>query len=109
MEKLLEKQSPNLVEMQKTLVGLGNVLIQAGLSESISCNVYPSLGWLKFSCGDFSYEIDGANPYDEESYNSFVKSMEDLMKERISDYEKQIFQLECSKAIMELYFTDKKK
>lgn len=108
MEKLSENQTPDLLEIHKTLSGLGNVLIQAGLSDGINCRFYPAIGWITFSCGDFKYETDSDKPYNEEEYLSVVKSIEDFMKEKVKDYEKQIFALECSKAVMDVYLSEKK-
>ena len=108
MEKLSEKQTPNVTEMRKTLVGLGNVLVQAGLVENIECKYYSSIEDFTFSCGDFHYEFNVACPYNEEEYQSFVKFIEDYMKERIEEYEKTIFEIECSKAVMEVYLTKEK-
>lgn len=107
MEKLSEKQSPNLVEMRKTLVGLGNVLIQANLAEEISMTVYPYSKEFSFSCGDFKYSVSSIHPYDEEEYQTFIKSIEDFMMDKIKDYEERIFALECEKAIMEVYLNNK--
>ena len=94
--------------MRKTLVGLGNVLIQAGLAENLECRFYPSIEDFTFKCEDFRYEFNSANPYNEEEYQSFVKSVEDYMKATVKDYEERIFALECSKAIMEVYLTKEK-
>lgn len=109
MEKLSEKQTPNMSEIRKTLVGLGNVLIQAGLEENLECRLYSAINDFTFSCGDFHYEINVVKPYDEQEYNAFVESIETFMKEKVEDYEKQIFALECSKAVMDLYLTEKHK
>ena len=108
MEKLSEKQTPNYEEMRKTLVGLGNVLIQADLADNISCNLYPMIGHFCFECGEFKYEVNTLSPYDETEYLTFVKSIEDFMMDKIKDYEERIFDLECSKAVMELYLNNKK-
>lgn len=104
MKKLSEKQSPNFVEMRKTLVGLGNVLVQAGLADGITYLEYPTIKQMNFSCGDFSLEIT-EKEYDTEKFDSFVKSVEDYMKQTIKDYEHSIFEMECAKAIMEVYLT----
>lgn len=108
MEKLSEKQTPDFVEMRKTLVGLGNVLIQAGLAEDINCRFYPTIKDFAFQCGKHHYEVNSVNPYDEESYNSFVESIKDFMRSKVKDYEEQIFALECSKAVIEVYFSENK-
>ena len=107
MEKLSEKQTPNIAEMRKTLIGLGNVLIQAELADDISMQNYEFIEEFTFRCGEFKYAFNAANPYEEKSYNDFVDSVKDFLKEKVSDYEKQIFALECAKAVMEVYLTDK--
>jgi hypothetical protein len=109
MEKLSEKQTPNIAEMRKTLVGLGNVLVQAGLVENLECRWYPSIEDFTFRCGKYEYDINDALPYNEEEYQSFVESIKDDMKKTIEDYEKQIFSLECAKAVIEVYLTEKEK
>ena len=109
MEKLSEKQTPNIAEVRKTLVGLGNVLIQAGLVENIECRWYSSIEDFTFRCGKYEYEINAAYPYNEEEYQSFVESIKDDMKKTIADYEKRIFSLECAKAVIEVYLTEKEK
>ena len=109
MEKLSEKQTPNIAEIRKTLVGLGNVLIQAGLVENLECRWYSSIEDFTFRCGKYEYEINAAYPYNEEEYLSFVESIKDDMKKKIADYENQIFSLECAKAVMEVYLTEKEK
>lgn len=109
MEKLSEKQCPSVAEIKKTLVGLGNVLIQAELADSISLQYYSSLDDLTFKCGAFEYGWNPAKPYSEETFNAFVTSVEDFLKQTVKDYEKRIFELECSKAIVEVYFTEKNK
>lgn len=108
MEKLSEKQTPDFVEMRKTLVGLGNVLVQAGLADDISFKFYPSLEDLSFSCGDFKYEVNAVNLYDEESYNAFVENVKAYLKTKVKDYEERIFALECSKAVIEVYLSENK-
>lgn len=109
MEKLSEKQNPNMSEIRKTLVGLGNVLIQAGIEEDIDCRWYSSIMDFTFTCGKYHYVINSSKPYNEDEYQSFVESIKDDMKKTIADYDKQIFSLECSKAIMEVYLTEKNK
>lgn len=109
MEKLSEKQTPNIAEMRKTLVGLGNVLVQAGLAENIECRWYSSINDFTFRCGKYEYGFNSTTPYNEEEYLSLVESIKDDMKNTIADYEKQIFSLECAKAIMEVYLTEKGK
>lgn len=108
MEKLSEKQTPNYEEMRKTLVGLGNVLIQADLADGISCTLYRSIGDFSFKCGKFEYQANTTHPYDEAEYLLFVKSIEDFMMDTIKDYEERIFAMECNKAIMEIYLNNKK-
>lgn len=108
MEKLSEKQTPDFVEMRKTLVGLGNVLIQAGLADSISCLYYSVIEDFSFTCADFKYEVNAAQSYDESAYLSFVDEIKSYLKEVVNDYEKQILDLECSKAVIEIYLSEKK-
>ena len=109
MEKLSEKQCPSVAEIKKTLAGLGNVLIQAELADSISLQHYSSIDNLTFRCGAFEYEWNSVNPFSEETFNAFVASVEDFLKQTVKDYEKRIFELECSKAIVEVYLTEKNK
>lgn len=108
MEKLSEKQTPDFVEMRKTLVGLGNVLIQAGLAEDISCKFYPNLEDFSFDCGDFGYEVSAIRPYNEDEYHLLVENIKDYMREKVKDYEKRIFALECAKAVIEVYLSESK-
>lgn len=108
MEKLSEKQTPNFEEMRKTLVGLGNVLIQAGLADSIHCVFYSCLKELNFSCGEFKYEVSSINQYDDDSYNAFVENVKAYLKTKVKDYEERIFALECSKAVIEVYLSENK-
>lgn len=109
MENLSEKQSPNYVEMRKTLVGLGNVLIQAGLAEGIKFAYLPYIDDMEFKCGDFSLEFNSVHPYDEQEYLAFIQSVEDYMRASVKDYEARILNYECSKAVMEIYLTEKNK
>lgn len=109
MKKTSEKQCPSVAEIKKTLVGLGNVLIQAELADNIIMKYYEYIGDFQFECGDFKYSFSNANPFDEESFNGFVASVEEYLKKTVEDYEARIFELECSKAVVELYFTEKNK
>ena len=106
MEKLSENQTPNLVEMRKTLVGLGNAFVQAGLADGINYREWKTIGSVSFSCGNFMYDIPSDGTYDDVAYQNFVKSMKDYMRERIADYEERILELECSKAVMEIYLSE---
>ena len=108
MEKLSEKQTPDFVEMRKTLVGLGNVLIQAGLADEISCVYYPSLEDFSFKCGEFKYDVSVSRPYNEDEYHLMVENIKQFMREKVKNYEEQIFKLECAKAVMEVYLSESK-
>ena len=106
MEKLSEKQTPNFSEIRKTLVGLGNVLIQADLADSIQLKYYEFLQDLDFKCGDFEYSINQSRPFEESTYMSFIENVKAYMKNVIKDYDERIFKMECSKAVMEVYLTE---
>jgi hypothetical protein len=109
MEKLLGNQTPNFAEIRKTLVGLGNVLIQAELAESIELRYYDCLQDLTFKCGNFEYSINPSFPFDEATFTAFIDEVKSFMKSVIKDYEDRIFKMECSKAVMEVYLTEKEK
>lgn len=108
MEKLSEKQTPDFVEMRKTLVGLGNVLVQAGLADSINYREWATIRSVSFQCGDFEYDISSDGSYDEESYRTFVENIKSYLKAKVKDFEERIFALECSKAVIEVYFSENK-
>lgn len=108
MENQSEKQTPDLVEVRKTLVGLGNVLVQAGLADGINYREWSTIGSVSFQCGDFAYDIPLDGSYDEESYRTFVENIKSYLKAKVKDYEERIFALECSKAVIEVYFSEKK-
>lgn len=109
MEKLSENQTPNFAEIRKTLAGLGNVLIQAELAENIELRFYECLNDLYFKCGDFECTINASVPFDEVAFTAFIDEVKSFMKSMIKDYEERIFKMECSKAVMEVYLTEKEK